>query len=71
MLVLAGAFGLVSAVAGVAASAVVPGLATGPMVVLASAALFAVSLVCAPSRGLLAMALRPRMPLAPPERSGP
>ena len=71
MLVLAGAFGLVSAVAGVAASAVVPGLATGPMVVLAAAALFAVSLVCAPSRGLLAMALRPRMPLAPPERGGP
>jgi manganese/zinc/iron transport system permease protein len=71
MLILAGAFGLVSAVAGVAASAVVPGLATGPMVVLAAAALFAVSLVCAPSRGLLAMALRPRMPLAPPERGGP
>lgn len=71
MLVLAGAFGLVSAVAGVAASAVVPGLATGPMVVLAAAVLFAVSLVCAPSRGLLAMALRPRMPLAPPERGGP
>lgn len=70
MLSLAGAFGLLAALAGVAVSATVPGLATGPMVVLAAAGLFAVSLVCAPKRGLLAIALRPRLPLEPPERAG-
>lgn len=69
MLALAGCFGLAAAMAGVVASATVPGLATGPMVVLAAASLFAVSLVFAPKRGLLAMAVRPRLPLEPPERS--
>jgi manganese/zinc/iron transport system permease protein len=45
MLVLAGVIGLVSAVTGVAISAVVPRLATGPVIVLMAAAIFAVS-VC-------------------------
>jgi manganese/zinc/iron transport system permease protein len=54
MLVLAGGFGLAAAVAGVAVTSRVPGLATGPVVVLAAAAIFAVSLVFAPRRGLLA-----------------
>ena len=54
MLVLAGGFGLTAAVAGVAVTSRVPGLATGPVVVLAAAAIFAVSLVFAPRRGLLA-----------------
>ena len=68
MLCLAGVFGLVAALAGVVVSAVVPGLATGPMVVLAAAAVFAVSLVCAPKRGLLAMAMRPKPSIMmPPE----
>lgn len=50
MLVLAGLIGLVSALVGVAASALVPRLATGPMIVLAAAAIFAVSLLCRPTR---------------------
>ncbi|MFM8804029.1 MAG: metal ABC transporter permease [Planctomycetia bacterium] len=54
MLLLSGIFGVVSAVAGVAASAVVPRLATGPLVVLAAAFIFACSLVAAPGRGLWA-----------------
>ena len=48
MLLLAGLIGLVSAVAGVAASAVVPRLATGPTIVLMAAAIFALSLLLAP-----------------------
>lgn len=72
MLLLAGVFGLIAALAGVALSATIPGLATGPMVVLAAAAIFAVSLVFAPKRGLLAVALRPRQTLTmPPERMRP
>jgi manganese/zinc/iron transport system permease protein len=43
MLVLAGVIGLASAVTGVAISAVVPRLATGPVIVLMAAAIFAVS----------------------------
>ncbi|MFM8413906.1 MAG: metal ABC transporter permease, partial [Planctomycetota bacterium] len=54
MLVLAGVFGLVAAVAGVAASTLRPGLATGPLVVLAAAAICLVSFVAAPERGWLA-----------------
>lgn len=72
MLALAGLFGLLAALAGVAVSACVPGFATGPMVVLSASTLFAVSLVFAPKRGLLAVALRPRQPLSlPPERMRP
>jgi manganese/zinc/iron transport system permease protein len=54
MLLLSGAIGLVAALGGVVASALVPRLATGPMIVLVAAALFAVSFVCAPGRGWLA-----------------
>ncbi len=45
MLVLAGVIGLVSAVTGVAISAVVPRLATGPVIVLVAAAIFAISVL--------------------------
>jgi len=48
LLLLSGLFGLAAAVAGVAVTARVPGLATGPVVVLAAAAIFFVSLVAAP-----------------------
>jgi manganese/zinc/iron transport system permease protein len=44
MLAIAGLVGLVSALAGVVASALVPKLATGPAVVLASSVAFLVSL---------------------------
>ncbi len=54
MLVLSGVFGVVSALFGVAVSAVVPRLATGPLVVLAAALIFAWSFVVAPGRGWLA-----------------
>jgi hypothetical protein len=54
MLPLAGVFGLVSALAGVLLSAAVPRLATGPVVVLVAAAIFAASFLWAPRRGWLA-----------------
>ncbi len=54
MLVLAGIFGLLAAVIGVLGSAAVPRLATGPLVVLAAAAICGVSFLVAPERGLLA-----------------
>lgn len=54
MVVLSGLIGLAAAVAGVAASATRPGLATGPLVVIAAAAAFAVSFLCAPRRGWIA-----------------
>lgn len=60
MLALAGLFGLVSAVAGVAVSAVVPRMATGPLVVLAAAGIFLASFLLAPGRGWLARARRQR-----------
>jgi len=50
MLAVAGLFGLVSAVAGVAVSGFVPRLATGPTVVLAAAGLLVVSLVARMAR---------------------
>ncbi len=54
MLLLAGVIGLVAAVGGVVASAAVPRLPTGPTIVLAAAALFAVSFFFAPQRGWIA-----------------
>ncbi|MFN9273651.1 MAG: metal ABC transporter permease [Planctomycetia bacterium] len=60
MLPLAGMIGLVSAVAGVAASAVFPRLPTGPMIVLVAAAMFGLSVLAAAIRGRLAA----RRPLA-------
>ena len=60
MLLLAGLIGLVAALAGVAVSAARPGLATGPLVVLAAAAIFAVSFLAAPGRGWIARRLQER-----------
>jgi len=64
MLLVSGCIGLVAAVAGVAASGLVPRLATGPMIVLTAAAIFFVSLLFAPRRGWLAKRLGPRFPLS-------
>jgi manganese/zinc/iron transport system permease protein len=60
MVLLSGLIGLTAAIAGVAASATRPGLATGPLVVIAAAAIFAISLVVAPRRGLVARAVARR-----------
>jgi manganese/zinc/iron transport system permease protein len=60
MLLLAGGVGLLSALAGVAASAAVPGLPTGPLVVLVAAAICAASFVVAPRRGWLARRMAER-----------
>ncbi len=65
LLVLGGVFGLVAAVAGVAVSAVVPRMPTGPLVVLSAAAICIVSLVIAPRRGWLARR-RQRIAFEPP-----
>jgi manganese/zinc/iron transport system permease protein len=54
MLVLAGLFGLVAAVVGVLGSAAVPRLATGPLVVIAAAAICGVSFLVAMARERLA-----------------
>lgn len=54
MLMLAGGFGLLAAVAGIVMSTLRPGLATGPLVVLAAAAICLVSFLFAPERGWLA-----------------
>ncbi|ADZ69407.1 metal ABC transporter permease [Polymorphum gilvum] len=53
----AGALGGVSGYVGAALSAALPGLPTGPIIVLVSFALFLASLACAPRRGVLAAAL--------------
>lgn len=58
LLVLAGLIGLVAALAGVALSAVSPRLPTGPLVVLAAAAICGLSLLAAPGRGLVARRLQ-------------
>lgn len=58
MAALAGAMGGVAGYFGAAISASAPALPTGPIIVLAAAALFALSLLAAPRRGLLAGALR-------------
>lgn len=57
---LSGAFGAVAAYAGSAVSATAPDLPTGPIIVLALFGLFAVSLLIAPRRGVLAAWLRYR-----------
>jgi manganese/zinc/iron transport system permease protein len=51
MVILAGVFGVIAAVAGVLGSAVRPGLATGPLVVLAAATICCVSFIVPPERG--------------------
>ncbi len=57
---LAALFGGVSGYVGAALSATAPDLPTGPIIVLVAFALFALSLLFAPSRGVLASALRHR-----------
>ncbi len=57
---LAALFGGLSGYVGAALSATAPDLPTGPIIVLVTFALFALSLLFAPSRGLLASALRHR-----------
>ena len=53
-------FGTLAAIAGVAMSAAVPRLATGPLIVLVAAVIFVVSCLVAPRRGWLARGLRQR-----------
>jgi len=57
LVVVSGVIGLVAAVSGVAVSASQSRLATGPLVVLTASMLFAVSLVIAPRRGVVARRL--------------
>lgn len=57
---LSGAIGGVSGYLGAALSATAPDLPTGPIIVLTAFALFALSLLLAPARGVLAQALRHR-----------
>lgn len=56
----AGAFGALAAWVGAALSASAPDLPTGPLIVLVSFALFAMSMLFAPGRGLLTSVLRHR-----------
>lgn len=60
MLVIAGAFGAVSGALGAWISSVSPRMPTGPWMVVAVTALFAVALFFAPGRGVLARILRHR-----------
>lgn len=60
VVLLSGALGAVAAYVGAAISAAVPDMPTGPIIVLASFALFLFSLLCAPDRGVLAAFLRHR-----------
>ena len=58
VVLLAGVFGGLSGYVGAAISASAPNLPTGPIIVLVGFALFAVSLLLAPGRGVLAAVLR-------------
>lgn len=58
MVLLAGAFGALSGAAGTLLSLTGARMATGPLIVLAATALFVISLLCAPQRGLLPKAWR-------------
>ena len=60
VVVIAGAIGGLSGYAGAALSATAPDLPTGPIIVLVAFGLFAVSLILAPGRGVLAALLRHR-----------
>ncbi len=60
LLALSGSFGAASGYVGAALSAAAPALPTGPVIVLVCTALFAVSLLFAPNRGVLAAMLRHR-----------
>lgn len=57
---IAGAVGGVSGYVGAALSASAPSMPTGPLIVLTAAALFAISLFCAPVRGVAAAVIRHR-----------
>jgi manganese/zinc/iron transport system permease protein len=58
MVLLAAGFGMVSGVAGAVISALGPGLATGPLIVLAASAIVLVSILFAPGRGVVWDALK-------------
>ena len=58
VVILAGVLGALAAYLGAAISASAPNLPTGPIIVLMSFALFALSLLVAPNRGVLAAVLR-------------
>ncbi|WP_297780586.1 metal ABC transporter permease [uncultured Roseovarius sp.] len=58
VVMIAGAIGGVAGYLGAAVSATAPDLPTGPLIVLAAFALFVLSLLMAPGRGVLAAALR-------------
>ena len=58
VLIVSGVFGGVSGLLGAAISATVPDTPTGAVVVLAAGALFGVSMIVAPARGIVAAALR-------------
>jgi manganese/zinc/iron transport system permease protein len=60
MVVLAALLGAIAGVAGALISATHPGLATGPLIVLAASAIVLVSLLLAPERGLVWEALKRR-----------
>ncbi len=75
LLAIAGVIGVVSGLAGVVISSLAPRLPTGPVVVLLAAGWLAVSLVVAPSRGLIARrrarrGLRPDAPSLVSGRDG-
>ena len=60
VVILAGGVGAVAAYVGAAISAIAPALPTGPIIVLVAFALFALSMLLAPGRGMLAAAFRHR-----------
>ena len=71
MVLLSGTFGAVSGATGALVSASEAGLPTGPVVVLVATAIFVVSLLLAPGRGVLARArARRRLGGGPPEAAG-
>ncbi|MEM6310414.1 MAG: metal ABC transporter permease [Pseudomonadota bacterium] len=55
---ISGALGAASGYIGAGLSAIAPNLPTGPIIVLTAFALFLISFLCAPGRGILASALR-------------
>ncbi|MCS6853857.1 MAG: metal ABC transporter permease [Elioraea sp.] len=71
MVVLSGLIGTASAWVGAALSAARPGLPTGATIVLVASALFALALLAAPQRGLIAQALRRGAAGRAARRSGP
>ena len=58
ILIVSAVFGGVSGLVGAALSATLPDVPTGAIIVLVAGMLFVVSMVCAPQRGILAIALR-------------